>query len=34
MMPKDPALRLEVNQWLEEVRSQNILERIFEQHLN
>lgn len=34
MMPKDPALRLEVNQWLEEVRSQNILERTFEQHLN
>ena len=34
MMPKDRALRLKVNQWLEEVHSQNILGRAFEQHLN
>ncbi|MBT6584759.1 MAG: transporter substrate-binding domain-containing protein [Gammaproteobacteria bacterium] len=34
MMPKDTALRLEVNQWLEALSSQNILERTFEQHLN
>jgi cyclohexadienyl dehydratase len=34
MMPKDDALSLAVNQWLEKVRAQNILERTFEQHLN
>ena len=34
MMPKDPALRLAVNQWLEEASSQKILKRTFEQHLN
>lgn len=34
MMSKDAALRLAVNQWLEEVSSQKILERIFKQHLN
>ena len=34
MMSKDAALRLAVNQWLEEVSSQKILERTFEQHLN
>ena len=34
MMPKDAALRLAVNQWLEEASSQKILERTFEQHLN
>ena len=34
MMPKDQSLLLAVNQWLEEVRSQNILKRTFEQHLN
>ncbi len=33
MMPKDQSLLLAVNQWLEVVRSQKILERIFEQHL-
>ena len=34
MMPKDPALRLAVNQWLQEASSQKILKRTFEQHLN
>ena len=34
MMSKDAALRLAVNQWLEEVSSQKILKRTFEQHLN
>ena len=34
MMPKDSALNLAVNQWLEKVRAQDILERTFEQHLN
>lgn len=34
MMPKDPALRLAVNQWLQEANSQKILKRTFEQHLN
>ena len=34
MMSKDAALKLAVNQWLEEVSSQKILERTFEQHLN
>ena len=34
MMSKDAALKLAVDQWLEEVRSQKILERTFEQHLN
>lgn len=34
MMPKDNALSLAVNQWLEKVRAQNLLERTFEQHLN
>ena len=34
MMSKDAALRLAVNQWLEEASSQKILKRTFEQHLN
>ena len=34
MMSKDAALKIAVDQWLEEVRSQKILERTFEQHLN
>ncbi len=33
MMPKDQSLLLAVNQWLEVVRSQNMLERTFELHL-
>ena len=34
MMSKDAALRLAVNQWLQEASSQKILKRTFEQHLN
>lgn len=33
MMPKDPRLLLTVNQWLEGVRSQNLLELTFEHYL-
>ena len=33
MMPKDQSLQFAVNQWLREVRLQNILERTFERHL-
>jgi cyclohexadienyl dehydratase len=34
MMSKDDALKLAVNQWLEELSSQKILKRTFEHHLN
>jgi ABC-type amino acid transport substrate-binding protein len=33
MLPKDPVLLDAVNQWLEQIRSQQILQKTFELHL-
>ena len=34
MIPKDPRLKLAVNQWLKKIKSKNLLEKTFELHLN